>query len=704
MSVDLIRRATVVMVVTCAATLPGVSTHGELAGSNAVTAARAFVQESIVSTNVFVMNPPAQLGLYEDLTFEERNERLRQATRNGAVLRLYADGLPAAFQSRKEFTEHGPWKTWYPNGQIQSDEIYTESKLTEGRYFSPTGDTLGQITNGTGTKYFFTPARDGAPSRVGAITEYRDGAKHGRETLYHDYERRLTSQVSHYADGKLHGQRAAWNPDGSRHYVKHYQHGVQHGEEIYWHPNGQIRMRRLLNHGQTEGPVTIYYDTGAKCEVLNDNIHTRWYPTGEVMFRKTFSSGKLIHAESFDRSGRKNGEVKDARGAIVQANEVASATHRDRFVLQIFDGNPNPFIIPLPEFTSDPILTSNQISGTIKMTVPAGFRPDSVAMELFPPAQAADTNAVVTATKTRPADGGIHNVAVYSFPLRQPCRTNDCDLVVAVSVIISNHTAAYRAIVSTNAPPPVMASPAPIQYKLDHTIPAILSSADNGQTWSNVRSNFTFHPLGITATTPQRMIVWGCRESNAPETGIPPVAEMSTDGGRSWNILRVPNLDYLITVADAGDLFMFVGVRLPKDKSSATGDWFTWPRTILISRDGKFFTDLLGPGPETGRVEKQSVAPDKRSRAYLVNFTVAEPIFAAYWTPSPGLVPRPVLMSGQSGEIVWSADSRVLALQANGQFHAFADLRSGASEQCPPPTCPPSFQSKVARLLSDSPP
>lgn len=130
---------------------------------------RHYVKEALADPKIFVMNPPAELRAYAELSPAELQKRQMEVMQNGSILFLYPNGIPFKLQTRRAFKENGPAKTWYPDGTLQSDEHFENEKLMQGRYYSSDGKLLAEVKDGRGEQIEFDMARPGEEARISMV-------------------------------------------------------------------------------------------------------------------------------------------------------------------------------------------------------------------------------------------------------------------------------------------------------------------------------------------------------------------------------------------------------------------------------------------------------------------------------------------------------------------------------------------------------
>jgi hypothetical protein len=114
--------------------------------------------------------------------------------------------------------QHGPWRTWYATGILESEGRYLTGKQS-GRweYYHPNG-TLR--TSGL----YFRGREEGA---------WKQWSPHGQ-----------LLQEQRYLNGRLHGPHREWHPSGQRKAVGFYDRGRRRLLWRWFHPSGRVQRRR----------------------------------------------------------------------------------------------------------------------------------------------------------------------------------------------------------------------------------------------------------------------------------------------------------------------------------------------------------------------------------------------------------------------------------------------------------------------------
>jgi len=696
-------------------------------GADATVArqARAFVTECLHSTNVFVLNPPADANPYRDLSPAERMKRLQQAGLNGSMLFLYPDGLPQKFETKKLFKPDGANKIWHPNGQPAAVEQYRKGKLVTGVYYNLDGKQLDEVTNGSGRQIVFDTEAIGSPGLIRQTIEYRNGVKNGIETAYSDYAKGEKTSETYYVDGKRNGLNVTWR-NGHKLSEETYTNGLQDGVAIAWDVSGQTNSITHFRNGRFDGLWVRFFPNGKEAEEIvyaTNGIasHKTWYANGALMAGEIQGENGLA-AKSYDFTGRQTGEVKAGNGALVMDDESMTLNGASSwFYLKVFENGRETKSYALPKITiqeSSLPQASNTTAFFLEIQATEPARDVSVSLRL-PAGVASASPPVFAATNVLAVVGRTLGPFELKFSVSFQQWTGE--IVADVSAEVNGHPVHYQTLAlhrekaAELSPPPSTArlnqqprslktdlvfmlrgtnpklatgEAPPFQQAVDmwscgderwllYDRPALLLWSNNrGKDWQIMRKDFAYQPDGLACWSAGRILLWGTKPTQTPEHGIPFVIEQSSDGGKSWQPLkaRLP-IDYLLGLLVNERGLIVSGIRLPKGGLPEGKDWFELPETSLVSEDGRFFTEWAGPiffG--RGQIEEKSVAPNKTARAYLLNQSFLDQSFCLYAARSLAEIPKPVGYSEQKPGIVWSGNSRIVALQTNGVFTAYGDL------------------------------
>ena len=282
---------------------------------------RAFVEQSLHDTNVFVINVPADVNPHRGMSPDEVKTLWDHASQNGTILFLYPDELPQGFLSSRQFKQNGPAKSWYRNGQLAVDEQYDNGKLVTGSYYDEAGKSLGEMTNGTGRQLVLYMQRTGSPNAIdGSITEYRNGLKDGLQTLYSDFSKREKSSEAHYKNGKQDGMETSWD-NGQKISERNFKDGELDGFEITWDSSGKTNSLTDYLGGYSNRMTTLFYQDGGKLREtiyrVNETISEKNWFTNGVLMSEEFHGEKGMTAKSYDYTGSQTGEVTAGDGTLV---------------------------------------------------------------------------------------------------------------------------------------------------------------------------------------------------------------------------------------------------------------------------------------------------------------------------------------------------------------------------------------------------
>ncbi len=709
------------LLLSVALTLPPCA-HGHEAETNGTGLAREFAARCLSDTNVFVFNPPADLNPYREMSKEAVQQIQQHPMRDGSVLFLYLDGLPAKFESRRDFKEHGLHQTWYPDGHIRSSERYENGRLLEGTYLDGSGTGLGKIENGTGRRVIFSEPLDRRSESVRGAVDYVQGVKDGVEVYYSNTERNAKSSEAHYREGKLHGVKTQWMPTGEKNAEESYKDGRQHGRSTWWHKNGQVQATCEYIEGKQVGSWLRYYETGVKAQEVSSNEYAQWYPSGQLMVRKMVGdAGRVLSGSSFDSLGDQNGSVSNGIGALIEGEDTE---RYGCYRLSLFKREQPLQSIFLPR----PVFSYSYSSNDLHLTVGIEARDKNLNylnMALLIPDNCHSQDKLAFAATSLQA-GRSTNFGPVVIMLPESTSKWPGTIAVDVQVVVDGHSVRYQHNLSIDFPrtratvdgPRQEKKPAPRRetpwvlgnkraapvvdgkafpaynqatdyWQLGDTAwvlyksPSILlMSSDRGRTWRIARSDFSYRPCGLHVRAEDNVIIWGTAFATNVNRGIAYSVEVSGDGCNSWAPFRIPKVDFLLGIGGQAEVLMISAIRIPKSGLPSDKDWFELPRTVLMSQDGTNYSEVVGPSFfDIESIKAKSIAPNKKSRAFLSVSSWLDTSYGLYLAKAPDEVPVLRLHPGAAGEMVWSSNSRILALKCAGYFVAYVDTVTGESRK-----------------------
>ncbi|CAN5771050.1 hypothetical protein BH09VER1_BH09VER1_46030 [soil metagenome] len=682
---------------------------------------RAYVAQCVADAGIFVCNPPAELRAYADLTPEELEKRQKKVMRDGAMLILYPNGLPAKLETRADFKPHGPAKTWYADGTVQTDEVYDREKLRQGKYYGEDGRLLAEVKDGTGRQLEFDREREGRKMMVRRESAYRDGVKEGREVTY--YGGKVRGET-YYRNGLKNGTEKMWMESGQLNTLANFVAGKQEGVATCWYENGVVQSQMEYKDGRWLGGRIQYYKNGQMSEEsLMDGEalsgEMRWYPEGALMWYKVHDAKthRVARAESFDRAGARNGEVRDGSGQLVG---LADNGGEERF--------PFPAQMRVERYrdgamTSTP-LPSLRWSSSGEMRDDAGvsmtFAPQDKAgglevekCEIFPPGGETIVYEPGSSTEVKiPLPGGYRKWvgAVYGrttvkggggpYEFIQVVWAKEKERPAAPE---RPETAAEREkprmMYLRDTREPVKAgdltlpslSKAVLGWSMRgaswllYAEPAVLLQAPSERGPWRVVARYGDRPVSLVLLGKDHVIVLRTKATKTPERGIPYVVEETRDGGKTWQPFAMPPVDYPLGLGVQNGILLVSGIRLPKGGLPEGKEWFELPRTTFLSDDeGKHFTQMVGPSFfDIGMVQARSVAPDGQHRAYLMNTSFQDTSYQILLADRADTVPRMVAGGGTILVPRWAPGSDFLGFEDNGKLINLYNLKTGQIEVPP---------------------
>jgi antitoxin component YwqK of YwqJK toxin-antitoxin module len=191
------------------------------------------------------------------------------------------EGVLEVEQHIKNGLRHGNSLYYFPNGQISNDQNYVENKLTGSfKRFYENGFTEmnGKYSNDlkTGEWVYFDNK-----GRLSIIENYKSGQKHGTQTQYDtngnkikqfEFKEGAMISTGYYNDslwivdqklnGKIHGLRTVYRPDGSIYSETNYENNLMHGASTSYYENGKIKAKEFYSKGVKQGEATFYNEDG----------------------------------------------------------------------------------------------------------------------------------------------------------------------------------------------------------------------------------------------------------------------------------------------------------------------------------------------------------------------------------------------------------------------------------------------------------
>lgn len=684
---------------------------------NSEEALRRYVEAAVVDPTIFVMNPPAELRAYEGLSPAELGKRQMKAIENGSVLSLYPNGIPLKLESRKDFKLHGSSKSWYQDGTLQMKELYESDRLIEGQYYSNEGKLISEVKGGRGKKLSFD-FDEGRPV-IRSETEYLDGLKHGRGTLYRDYAKKQILEETEYLRGEKSGIQRSWMNSGQLNYEIPYLADKQEGTATYWHENGMIQSLSTYRKGIMVGNNSRYTKDGQKIEeTIRDGekilMQMKWYPDGALMTLMTYDPIKqrVCDAISYSRDGSVNGEVKNGEGMLVLADADNDLTFESFFV-EIFDKEAPTTRDSLPvwshsspsskgnvitlSFTASDVADFDELEGVIQ---PPDARAEAITIRCKPGEEVRDVKlplpedadswvgTIYGQTVAKGRLGSFHFTQIIYSQTQEPSQNEEVSTPTPrrqpLPMYVSESSDEGTKVGSLSFPPlrkslGAWTSEAGQWVIFSHPA-AIIHRKSPQEAWV-VMKEFAERPAGLLMLGNEHLLVWSTKATATPQKGIPYSVEESTDGGKTWKTFKIPQVDFLKNIRFENGVLIISGIRLPKDGLAPEKDWFELPQTHFLSSDeGQNFSEIAGISfLSIGHVISKSSAPDNIHRAYLSDISFQGSFYEIYLADGPDTIPRKILNVSLKPEMVWSENSQILALRHGETFFAYYDIAEGRS-------------------------
>lgn len=185
---------------------------------------------------------------------------------------------------------------WYADGTPLSIEEFAGHELLDGQYFTMTNEIEARVEKGHGKKIH----RD-EKGLLLAIEEYAQGYVTKRETFY---PTGAPESITHYAQGKLHGEKRTFQQTGEPIVIEEWVHGKLDGKTTHFKNGTKISEVSYLN-GIKNGLEIHYLDGEVVSQQIqweNDVKHgpsiyfvagkakTEYYYNGEKVEKKDFDA------------------------------------------------------------------------------------------------------------------------------------------------------------------------------------------------------------------------------------------------------------------------------------------------------------------------------------------------------------------------------------------------------------------------------
>ncbi|MGQ3131794.1 MAG: toxin-antitoxin system YwqK family antitoxin [Flavobacteriales bacterium] len=258
----------------------------------------------------------------------------------GQVDYFYENGNPRASLTLNENEEkNGPFKNYYPNGQLKESGNYKNGKRDgdfTGWYENGTKDVETHFTNDVRTGSYVEYEENGDISFRGNYNEkgkqsglwqYYEKGKLVREgTLLNDkedgtwkyyYENGSLKQQGSYSAAERNGEWTEYYPDGGKKLLVTYRNGRRVGLQQKFYTNGQYEESLTLNsNGKPEGLYSLYYENGQlQVQATMDSMgrytgeYTAYYPDGKLKTKGNYENGRKTGTWfSYDEKGKKKKE------------------------------------------------------------------------------------------------------------------------------------------------------------------------------------------------------------------------------------------------------------------------------------------------------------------------------------------------------------------------------------------------------------
>ena len=186
--------------------------------------------------------------------------------------------------------------SWYENGELQSEELYTDYRLDGlNRWWWPDGKLQWErLHNDDGTatwKYF---DRNGQQKLQFGFVDTRSDVTSAFPELWRRIARSnnikldyilSNGEQQHGVAGLFHGTWSAWYDKGHLGSQEGWVNGKKHGPEIHWASNGRKRLEKNFVDGKEHG------------------TSLKWWPNGQIQFETMYENGRMVDIAAYSTDG-----------------------------------------------------------------------------------------------------------------------------------------------------------------------------------------------------------------------------------------------------------------------------------------------------------------------------------------------------------------------------------------------------------------
>ena len=214
-----------------------------------------------------------KFSYYNNDSLKEKIE-FRDGVYSGIFATYYENGQISTEKTYFDGNFNGSVKEWYEDGALRLDEVWEDSLLISGNYFSSNGTKDGEIAAGSGTRILHY-----SDGMIESTTEYTNGDRNGNFSVFNEMGTKLSEMI--LKNGVVEGQSQTWGENGRIQSETTYRGGKKHGKFIFYQDNGRKQFEVSYMNDIKHGLFISYDSRGTKkYEALYENgakIAEYWY-------------------------------------------------------------------------------------------------------------------------------------------------------------------------------------------------------------------------------------------------------------------------------------------------------------------------------------------------------------------------------------------------------------------------------------------
>ena len=174
--------------------------------------------------------------IWESNGLKTSEKNYRNGELHGTSTVFFANGEAASSSTYADGKMHGEHKRWNEQGSLLEKTQYANARITEQLHYDS-----GVLRNG--------PVESKHPNGVASyVGVFKDGRAQGKHYGYHP-NGKYSFERNYNAKGILSGRSVDWHANGKTREGSKYVQGAMHGERVAFNPDGTVKAKMRYKHG-----------------------------------------------------------------------------------------------------------------------------------------------------------------------------------------------------------------------------------------------------------------------------------------------------------------------------------------------------------------------------------------------------------------------------------------------------------------------